>query len=93
MENVPNQPMTERKGWKMDKAVLILKLGKDDSTGELITAISLLSPVPKTLEAVLPSIRGSYPVANHKHGFRPQLGTTTALHGKSTHIINRGLKQ
>ncbi|XP_058982740.1 probable RNA-directed DNA polymerase from transposon BS isoform X1 [Musca domestica] len=79
--------------WKMGRVVPLLKPGKDASKGESYRPISLLSPVAKTLEALLlPSIRGSYAVANHQHGFRPQHSTTTALHAISTHI-SRGLNQ
>ena len=52
--------------WKMGRVVSLLKPGKDASKGESYRPISLLSPVAKTLEALLlPSIRESYTVANH----------------------------
>ena len=79
--------------WTMGRVVPLLKPGKDASKGESYRPISLLSPVAKTLEALLlPSIRESYPVADHQHGFRKQHSTTTALHAISTHI-SRGLNQ
>lgn len=51
--------------------------GKD----ELYRPISFISPVLKTLEALLLlSIREIFAVANHHHGIRPQDITTTTLH-------------
>ena len=79
--------------WKMGRVVPLLKPGKDASKSESYRAISLLSLVAKTLEALLlPRLLGNFPFASHQHGFRKQHSTTTALDAISTHI-SRGLNQ
>uniref|UniRef100_A0A1I8NKY0 Reverse transcriptase domain-containing protein n=1 Tax=Musca domestica TaxID=7370 RepID=A0A1I8NKY0_MUSDO len=79
--------------WKMGRVVPLLKPGKDASKSDSYRLISLLSPVAKTLKALLlPSIRECFPVADHQHGFRKLHSTTTALHAISTHV-SRGLNQ
>uniref|UniRef100_A0A1I8NKZ4 Uncharacterized protein n=1 Tax=Musca domestica TaxID=7370 RepID=A0A1I8NKZ4_MUSDO len=79
--------------WNVSRVVPLLKPGKDTSKSDSYRPISLLSPVAKTLEALLlNSIRECFPVADHQHGFRKLHSTTTALHAISTHV-SRGPNQ
>lgn len=43
----------------------------------------------RLLRLCFPSIKESYPLANHQHGFHPLNSTTKVLHAISTHISQR----
>ena len=79
--------------WKTGRVVPLLKSGKPSDRGDSYRPISLLSPVVKTLEALLlPSLRDHLELATHQHGFRSLHSTTTALHEISDQISS-GLNQ
>lgn len=79
--------------WKMGRVIPLLKPGKSADQGESYRPISLLSPVAKTLEALLlPSLTQHFQLAQHQHGFRKQHSTTTALTAIATQISD-GLNQ
>ena len=79
--------------WKKGRVIPILKPGKVASEGLSYRPISLLSPVAKTLEALLlPQLTHHLPAARHQHGFRKMHSTTTALTAITTQIAH-GLNQ
>ena len=71
--------------WKVGRIIPLLKPGKPADQGPSFRPISLLSPLAKTLEAiVLVPLNESFTPAPHQHG----KGTTTALQEIKTHITN-----
>ncbi|XP_049318515.1 probable RNA-directed DNA polymerase from transposon X-element isoform X1 [Bactrocera dorsalis] len=79
--------------WKVGRVVPLLKPGKPANKGESYRPITLLSPVVKTLEALLlPTFTHHLSLASHQHGFRKVHNTTTALSVINAQIV-RGLNQ
>ncbi len=79
--------------WKVGRVVPLLKPGKPANKGESYRPITLLSPVVKTLEALLlPTFTHHLSLAEHQHGFRKVHSTTTALSVINAQIIH-GLNQ
>ena len=66
--------------WKVGRGVSQLKPGKPVNKGESYRPITLLSPVVKTLKALLlPTFPHHLVLADHQHGLRKVHRTTTAL--------------
>ena len=79
--------------WKTAKIIPLLKPAKPANQGSSYRPVSLLSPLIKTLEALLlPLINNAVNLADHQHGFRKNRSTTTALHSILEHI-NSGLNR
>ncbi len=79
--------------WKVGRMVPLLKPGKPANKGESYRPITLLSPVVKTLEALLlPTFTHPLSLAEHQHGFRKVHSTTTALSVINAQIVH-GLNQ
>ena len=71
--------------WKVGRIIPLLKPGKPADQGPSFRPISLLSPLAKTLEAIVPVLLNeSFTSAPHQHG----KGTATALQEITTHITN-----
>ena len=73
--------------WKVGRIIPLLKPGKPADQGTSYRPISLLSPLAKTLEAIiLVPLNQSFTPAPHQHGFMKGRGTVTALQEITQHI-------
>ena len=74
---------------KVERVVLLLKPGKLANKGESYHSITLLSPVVKTLEALLhPICTHHLSLADHQHGFQKLHSTTTSLSVINSQIVH-----
>ncbi len=79
--------------WKVERVVPLLKPGKPANKGKSYRPITLLSPVVKTLDALLlPTFTHHLSLAEHQHGFRKLHSTTTAFSVINARIVY-GLNQ